>query len=96
VVPSEDLTCWWWQEISAYKELLELLPAKGVYLSAVLPDESGPAVALPGVCRLTRAEGHGGAQTKPLLFIGTCRGDQPLCVHHDASIREEMDGPYTQ
>jgi hypothetical protein len=43
-----------------------------VYLSAVLPDESGPAVALPGVCRLTRVEGYGGKpQQKPLLLIGT-------------------------
>jgi hypothetical protein len=39
----------------------------------VLPDESGWAVVLPGVCRLTRVEGYGGAQTKPLLFIGRWR-----------------------
>jgi hypothetical protein len=42
-----------------------------VSLSAVLP-ESGPAVALPGVCRLTRVEGYGGGpQRKSLLLIGT-------------------------
>jgi hypothetical protein len=59
------------QDLRVYKELLELLPATEVHLSAVLPDESGPAVALPGGCRLTRAEGHGEAQHKPLLLIGT-------------------------
>jgi hypothetical protein len=42
-------------------------------MSAVLPDESGPAVALPGVCRLMRVEGYGGAQQKPLLLIGMLR-----------------------
>jgi hypothetical protein len=60
-----------WQDPRAYKELLELVSAKGVSLSAVLPDESGPAVALPGVCRLTRVEGYGGGlQRKSLLLIG--------------------------
>jgi hypothetical protein len=73
--PRKDIMCWWWQELSVYKELLGLLSAKGVSLSAVLPDESGPAVALPGVCRLTRVQGYGGGpQQKPLLLIGRWRG----------------------
>jgi hypothetical protein len=76
------------QELAAYKELLELLPTKGVSVSAVLP-ETGPAVALPAVCRLNRVDGVGGAaQARPLLFVGECRGHdllktmsngQPVC-----------------
>jgi hypothetical protein len=60
--------------MDAYTELFELLSSegvKGVNLGAVLPDESGPAVALPGVCRLTRVQGYGKPQHKPLLLIGT-------------------------
>jgi hypothetical protein len=59
------------QELPAYKELLELIRGKGVALSAVLPDESGPAVALPGVCRLNRVEGYGDKPQQNLLLIGT-------------------------
>jgi hypothetical protein len=90
--PLQDVMCWWWQEISAYKELLELLPAKGVYLSAVLPDESGPAVVLPGVCRLNRVEGYGGAQTRPLLLIGKWRTTSRYACTSDVANGGGKDG----